>query len=85
MDADGNLNVYVLVALVLAGVYLSRRLSRIQHYLLLKGDLYYREIMNTENASRLWQVARMEKDTFNLLKANLWKEGCLPEDSLSAG
>ena len=71
MDADGNINVILLVALVLAGVYHARRHPRIQHDSVLTGDLYYREVMNTENDNRFRQVARMDKDTFCLLKDNL--------------
>ena len=71
MDPDGNINMMLLVALVLAGVYHARRQPRIQHNSVLTGDLYYREIMNTENVNRFRRVARMDKDTFNLLHANL--------------
>ena len=71
MDADGNINVVLLVALVLAGVYHARRHPRIQHNSVLTGDLYYREVMNTENDNRFRQVSRMDRETFCLLKDNL--------------
>ena len=71
MDADGNLNVMLLIALVLAGMYRARRQPRPQHNSVLTGDLYYRKIMATENVNRFREVARMDKETFDLLKANL--------------
>ena len=71
MDPDGNINVMLLVALVLAGVYHARRQPRIQYNSVLTGDLYYKEIMSTGNVNRFRQVARMDKATFNLLHANL--------------
>ena len=63
-DADGNINVVLLVVLVLAGAYHARRHPRIRHIMVLAGDLYYREVMNTENDKRFRQVARMDRDTF---------------------
>ena len=71
MDADGNLNVMLLIALVLAGMYRARRQPRPQHNSVLTGDLYFREIMATENVNRFREVARMDKETFDLLKDNL--------------
>ena len=71
IDVDGNFNVLLPVVLGLAGVHNARRQPRIQHDSMLTGALYYQEIMNTDNANRFQQLARMDKDAFNLLKANL--------------
>jgi DDE superfamily endonuclease len=75
MDGNGDINVMVLIALVLVGVYRMRRRPVPQHNSVLTGDLYYREIMGSANVNRFRQVARMDKDTFNLLKANLIEGG----------
>lgn len=71
MDADGNINVIVLIAVVLAAMYRARRQPRPQHNSVLTGDLYYKEILATENVNRFRQVARMDRETFNLLKEQL--------------
>ena len=71
MDADGNINVMLLVALILAGLYNARRQPCIQHDSVLTGALYYQEIMDTQNVNRFRAVARMDKATFDLLKTNL--------------
>ena len=68
MDENGELNVLILVALVLIGANEARRYSIDQHNLALTGDLYYKEIIATENVNRFRQVARMDKETFLLLK-----------------
>ena len=75
MDANGELNVLVLVALLLLGVYQARRQPIPQHKSVLTGDLYYRELMSTVNVIRFFQVARMDKDTLNLLKGVLTGAG----------
>lgn len=67
MDADGNNNVLVLIALVIVGVYQARRRPIRQHDSILTGDLYFKEIMNNQNARRFSEVARMDKATFTLL------------------
>ena len=71
MDADGNINVMLLVALILAGLYNARRQPCIQHDSVLTGALYYQEIMDTQNVNRFRAVAKMDKATFDLLKTNL--------------
>jgi hypothetical protein len=75
MDPNGGVNLMLLLALVLAGVYQRRRQPRPQHNSVLTGDLYYREIMATENVNRFRQVARMDKETFILLKDTLIEGG----------
>ena len=77
MDANGDLNVLVLIALVLVGVHYCRRMPIPQHNSLLTGDLYFREIMATVNVNRFLQVARMDNETFNLLKRLLIDVGGL--------
>ena len=81
MDANGDLNVLVLIALVLLGVHYGRRQPVPQHNSILTGDLYYREIMATVNVNRFLQVSRMDKETFNLLKELLTNVGGL-QDSM---
>ena len=81
MDANGDLNVLVLIALVLLGVHYGRRQPVPQHNSVLTGDLYYREIMATVNVNRFLQVAKMDKETFNLLKELLMNVGGL-QDSM---
>ena len=68
MDANGEVNVLLLVALVLLGVYQVRMQPIPQYNSDLTGDLYYREIMGTVSVNRFLQVVRMDKETFNLLK-----------------
>jgi DDE superfamily endonuclease len=76
MDAEGNLNVVLLVAVILMAAYRARRRqARPQYDPALNGHLYYTEIMTTENVNRFRQVARMDKATFNLLKENLMDGG----------
>ena len=77
MDANGDFNVLVLIALVLVGVHYGRRRPIPQHNSLLTGDLYFREIMATVNVNRFLQVARMDNETFNLLKRLLIDVGGL--------
>lgn len=78
MDADGNLNVILLVAVILVAAYRARRRNaRPQHDSALNGHLYFTEIMATENVNRFRQVARMDKETFTLLKQNLLEDGGL--------
>lgn len=81
MDANGDLNVLVLIALVLLGVHYGRRQPVPQHNSILTGDLCYREIMATVNINRFLQVSRMDKETFNLLKELLTNVGGL-QDSM---
>ena len=81
MDEDGNLNVMLLAALVLLGDYNARCQPVAQHNSLLTGDLYYKEIMATINVNRFLQVARMDKETFLMLKGMLMNVGDL-KDSL---
>lgn len=81
MDANGDLNVLVLIALVLLGVHYGRRQPVPQHNSILTGDLCYREIMATVNVNRFLQVSRMDKETFNLLKELLTNVGGL-QDSM---
>lgn len=81
MDAEGNLDVILIVAVILVAVYRARRRqARPQHNSALNGHQYYTEIMATENINRFRQVARMDKETFYLLKENL-EDGGL-EDSM---
>lgn len=68
MDPDGEIDVLLLIALVLLGVYQARRQPIPQHNSVLTGDLYYRELMNSVNVNRFLQVARMDKETFIMLK-----------------
>ena len=68
MDPDGKINVLLLIALVLLGVYQARRQPIPQHNSILTGDLYYKELMNSVNVNRFLQVARMDKETFIMLK-----------------
>jgi hypothetical protein len=77
MDANGDINVLVLIAIVLFGVLHGRRKPVPQHNSVLTGDLYYKEIMATVNANRYLQVARMDKETFILLKDLLMVVGGL--------
>ena len=81
MDANGDLNVLVLIALVLLGVHHGRRQPVPQHNSILTGDLYYLDIMTTVNVNRFLQVSRMDKETFNLLKELLTNVGRL-QDSM---
>ena len=81
MDANGDLNVLVLIALVLLGVHHGRRQPVPQHNSILTGDLYYLDIMATVNVNRFLQVSRMDKVTFNLLKELLTNVGGL-QDSM---
>lgn len=71
------MNVLVLIAIVLLGVHYGRRNPVPQHNSVLTGDLYNREIMATINVNRFLQVARMDKDMFNLLKGLLIDVGGL--------
>jgi hypothetical protein len=66
MDENSDGNVLILVALVLLGANEARRHPVQQHNSALTGDLYYREIIATENVNRFRQVARMDKETFLL-------------------
>lgn len=77
MDANGDINALVLIAIVLFGVLHGRRQPVPQHNSVLTGDLYYKEIMATVNANRYLQVARMDKETFILLKDLLMVVGGL--------
>ena len=77
MDANGDLNFLVLIALVILGLHYGRRQPIPQHNSVLTGDLYFREIMATVSVNRFLQVARMDKDTFNSLKRLLVDVGGL--------
>ena len=77
MDANGDLNFLVLIALVLLGLHYGRRQPIPQHNSVLTGDLYFREIMATVSVNRFLQVAGMDKDTFNSLKRLLVDVGGL--------
>ena len=48
-----------------------------QHDSVLTGRLYYREIMNLPSSHRFSNVARMDKETFILLKSFLAQHGNL--------
>ena len=61
MDAEGNMNVMLLIALVLVGMYRARRQPRPQRNSVLTGDLYYREIMATENVNRFEKLLEWTK------------------------
>jgi DDE superfamily endonuclease len=85
MDAEGNLDMFLLAAVILVAVLRARRRqARPQHNSVLTGRLYYAEIMATENVNRFRQVARMDKETFILLKEIL-EDGGLRDSELCAG
>ena len=67
MNANGDVDVLILIALVLVGAYQARRRRIRQHDSVLTGDLYFREIMNTENVHSFSETARMSKETFTIL------------------
>jgi hypothetical protein len=59
-----KLDIFTLVATVLA-YFRTNKLEPIsQHDSLLTGDMYYDELMNTDNPSRFLIVSRMNKATF---------------------
>ena len=55
-----DIDILVLVAVVLAAVNAFRGNRIVQHNSLLTGDLYFKEIMATQNVNRFSQVARMD-------------------------
>ena len=59
-----RINVLTLVATVLAYFRRRRREPIPQHNSLLTGQMYYDELMITENPSRFLTAARMDKPTF---------------------
>jgi DNA-directed RNA polymerase specialized sigma24 family protein len=76
MDAEGNLDMFLLAAVILVAVLRARRRqARPQHNSVLTDWLYYAEIVATEYVNRLRQVARMDKETFILLKENFQDGG----------
>ena len=68
---------------VLVPLVMSRRKKQkiIQHDCILTGQLYYSELMSSENSNRFLNVARMDKRTFEKLLSHLRTDGQL-EDSL---
>ena len=72
-----DIDILVLVAVVLAAVNAFRGNRVVQHNSLLTGDLYYKEIMATQNVNRFSQVARMDLETFTLLRQFLMEHGGL--------
>ena len=69
-----DIDLLILVAVVLAAF---RRDRVVQHNSVLTGDLYYKEIMATANVNRFSQVARMDFETFSLLRQFLMDYGGL--------
>ena len=51
----------------------------------LQGSAYYKEIMETENVNRFKDVARMSKETFNLLLQELCEKGLTSTEFVEAG
>ena len=77
MNADGELNILVIVAAVL-GVVVNLRDDPVpQHTSVLTGQLYFNEVMETFNVHRFHQVARMDRETFVKLRSLLVETGGL--------
>lgn len=77
LDDNGDFDVLGLIAVALLDDYDGRRQPVPQHNSVLTGALYYEEIMATVNDNRYLQVARMDKETFMLLKGLLMNAGGL--------
>ena len=72
-----DIDILVLVAVVLAAVNAFRANRIVQHNSLLTGDLYFKEIMATQNVNWFSQVACMELETFTSLRQFLMEYGGL--------
>lgn len=65
VDDDGLINLVLLVAVVVAIVHRQRAMPVVQHYSIMTGNLYFREVLATNNVHRFSNVARMDIATFN--------------------
>ena len=72
-----DIDILVPVAVVLAAVNAFRGNRIVQHNSLLTGDLYFKEIMATQNVNRFSQVALMDSETFTSVRQFLMKYGGL--------
>ena len=72
-----DIDILVLVAVVLAAVNAFRPNRIVQHNSLLTGDLYFKEIMATQNVNWFSQVACMNLETFTSLRQFLMEYGGL--------
>jgi DDE superfamily endonuclease len=70
-----ELDTLTIVALVLPLVLRNDPIP--QHDSILTGQLYYREVMKSPSSNRFSNVARMDKETFILLKNFLYQHGRL--------
>lgn len=59
-----RIDIFTLVATVLAYLRTRKREPIPQHNSALNGQMYYDEVMNTDNPSRFLTVTRMDKPTF---------------------
>ena len=73
-DVDDEYDFMVLVQLM--GEYINNQ-PLPQHNSVLTGNAYFEELMVTDNAARFMNVLRMERDTFELLVAELVTNGNL--------
>ena len=77
VDDDGLINLVLLVAVVVAIVHRQRAVPVVQQYSIMTGNLYFREVLATNNVHRFSNVARMDIATFNYLLGYLREAGDL--------
>ena len=82
-----GLDTISLVSIVLkSGILEERKERTVQHDSVLTGQMYLRELLNTENIARFKNVTRMDNSTFHLLLNLLETHGGLVDSRyLSAG